>query len=88
MVVVDYISQVVSSAVVRLTYAHRVMCEVHIAVIAWFEGQYRSSELEAAGYSRWDWGFAPGELTEDYCLILAGGFSMIAGSRLTFRHLE
>jgi len=34
LVVVDHVSQVIPSAVVRLSYAHRVVGEVNIAVVA------------------------------------------------------
>ena len=35
LVVVDYISQMVAAAVVRLAHAHGVVGEVHIAVVTW-----------------------------------------------------
>jgi hypothetical protein len=35
LVVVNDVSQVVTTAVMRFAHAHRVVCEVDIAVIAW-----------------------------------------------------
>lgn len=35
LVIVDYISKMVSSSVMRLSYAHTVVRQEHIAVIAW-----------------------------------------------------
>ena len=41
MIIVQYISLVVATAVVSLPYAHRVMGEVNIAVVAWSEAKPR-----------------------------------------------
>ena len=43
LVVIDYISQVIPSAVVRLSHTHGVVCEVDIAVVAWRLGRSVSS---------------------------------------------
>jgi hypothetical protein len=42
LVVIDYVSKVVPSAVVRFSYAHRVVREVDIAVVAWGDVSVRS----------------------------------------------
>lgn len=42
LVVVDYVSEMVATAVVGLSHAHTVVSEVDIAVIAWFRMSIRS----------------------------------------------
>jgi len=43
LVVVDYISQVISAGVMGLAHAHGVVCEIYIAVVAeefWHDGLF------------------------------------------------
>lgn len=57
LVVVDDVSEVVASAVVGLAHTHRVMCKVHIAVIAW------GVSVQACGSWSWSWSWRAWDVT-------------------------